>query len=86
MENSKSSCGLNDYCYRTGYNHGFSKGTGDAISDGIEAFPCTTNAEANDHYARGFHEGISHGNNFYRDAYYQSEETKASHRSLDSKR
>ena len=44
--------GLNQYCYTAGYDHG--KGTNDPIGDGIGAFPCTTNEQANQCYAEGY--------------------------------
>ena len=44
--------GLNQYCYTTGYDHG--KGTNDTIGDGIGAFPCTTNDQANYCYGQGY--------------------------------
>ena len=53
---STSNKGLNEHCYNVGYSHGSNTGGlhPDAVGDGIEAAPCTTNDEANKAYAKGY--------------------------------
>ena len=45
--------GLNQYCYTTGYDHGGLSNNPDPIGEGIGAFPCTLNKNANVCYSKG---------------------------------
>ncbi len=40
-------CGLNQYLYTTGYDHGSNTGRSDTIGNAITPPPCTTNNNAN---------------------------------------
>ncbi len=53
----KGASGLNEHCYRTGYDHTKTNTSPDAIGEAIDAFPCTTNNNANRCYGKGIVDG-----------------------------
>ena len=50
--------GLNQHCYNVGYDHATTRDI-DPVGQGIDAFPCTTNENANKAYAKGYTDGIA---------------------------
>jgi hypothetical protein len=53
----KDAPGLNEHCYRTGYDHSKISREPDAIGEAISAMPCTTNENANRCYGQGIIDG-----------------------------
>jgi len=45
--------GLNQHCFNVGWAHGADR-RGDPVGHGVDAAPCTLNANANRCYAQGF--------------------------------
>lgn len=56
-DDSNDNPGLNEHCYNVGFDHATST-TPDPIGDGIDAFPCTTNENANASYGQGYVDGM----------------------------